>query len=377
MKVVIAIDSFKGSLSSVEAGNAVKLAVNEVFDNAEAEVVSLADGGEGTVDALVLGMGGKEQIVTVTAPLGNKVNARYGIVGGDTCVMEVSSACGITLVKKEDLNPLKATTYGVGEIILDALDRGCKNFIVGLGGSATNDCGVGMLQALGFSFLNERGLEVEQGASGLKDIKAICTEKADKRLKGCLFQIACDVKNPLVGKFGCSEIFSRQKGATDGMVRDMDGYIDSFASLYKTVNPLSDKHAEGVGAAGGLGFAFKYFLNGQTTSGIELITDKIGLSKKIESADLVVTGEGKLDGQSAMGKAPIGVAKIAKSHGKKVIAFCGAVGEGAENLNELGIDAYFSIVNAPCSLENAMDKEIAFNNLKTTAKQVLRLWRNI
>lgn len=377
MKVVIAIDSFKGSLSSVQAGNAVKLAVEEAILGVEAEVVSLADGGEGTVDSLVLGTGGEYKTVSVTAPLGDKVNARYGIINGDTCALEVASACGITLVKKEDLNPLKATTFGVGEIILDALDNGCRKFIIGLGGSATNDCGVGMLQALGFSFLDSDGVEVGFGAQGVGEITEIITDKADIRLKECSFQIACDVKNPLVGRFGCSEIFSRQKGATEQTVKDMDGYLNAFADLYKRVNPLSDKCAEGVGAAGGLGFAFKYFLNGKISSGIDLITRKIGLEEKVKNADVVVTGEGKMDGQSIMGKAPVGVAKLAKKYGKKVIAFCGSIGDGAEELNEHGIDAFFSIINSPCTLEKAMDTSVAFENLKATAKQVFKLWQNI
>ncbi len=370
MKVVIAIDSFKGSLSSVQAGSAVKLAVEEAVLGAEAEVVSLADGGEGTVESLVLGTGGEYQAVSVTAPLGDKVNARYGIINGDTCALEVASACGITLVKKEDLNPLKATTFGVGEMILDALDKGCRKFIVGLGGSATNDCGVGMLQALGFSFLNANGNEVGFGAQGVSEIAKIITDKADIRLKECSFQIACDVKNPLVGSLGCSEIFSRQKGATEQMVKDMDGYLDTFANLYKTINPLSDKNAQGVGAAGGLGYAFKYFLNGEMSSGIDLIIDKIGLEEKVKNADIVVTGEGRMDRQSAMGKAPIGVAKLAKKYGKKVIAFCGSIGDGAEELNAHGIDAFFSILSSPCTLEKAMDSSVAFENLKMTAKQV-------
>ncbi|MBO7215248.1 MAG: glycerate kinase [Clostridia bacterium] len=377
MKVVVAIDSFKGSLSSIDAGNAVATAVKELSPNSIVEVVSLADGGEGTVESLVLGAGGSMQSAVVSGPFGEKVTANYGIIGGDTAVIEISSAAGITLVKKEDLNPLKATTYGVGELILHALENGCRKFIVGLGGSATNDCGVGMLKALGYSFVDGSGNEVGLGAQGLKDIAKIITDKADIRLKDCVFEIACDVKNPLVGKHGCSEIFSRQKGATDEMVVLMDGYIDRFADLTLSVIPTANKMAEGVGAAGGLGFAFTYYLNGKTRSGIELVIEKIALEEKVKTADLVVTGEGRLDSQSAMGKAPVGVSKLAKKYGKKVIAFCGSVGDGAEELNNHGIDAFFSILNAPCTLEFAMDKQNAKENLVKTAKQVLRLWLNI
>ncbi|MBR3804402.1 MAG: glycerate kinase [Clostridia bacterium] len=376
MKVVVAIDSFKGSLSSIEAGNAVSLAVKETIENAEVKVFSLADGGEGTVESIVLGAKGEYKTVTVTAPLGGKVKSRYGIINGDTAIIEVASSAGITLVKKEQLNPLKATTFGVGETILNALDNGSRKFIIGLGGSATNDCGVGMLQALGFSFLDKDNNPVSFGAEGLKDIASISIDKADKRLKDCVFQIACDVKNPLTGDLGCSEVFSRQKGATDEQVRVMDNYIQNFANLTKTVIPCADEMREGMGAAGGLGYAFSYYLNGKISSGIELVIDKISLEKEIASADIVVTGEGKLDGQSAMGKAPVGVSTLAKKHGKKVIAFCGAVGDGAEKLNEFGIDAFFPIVKTPCSLEYAMKKEVAFENLKATAKQVFNLLKD-
>ncbi len=376
MKAVVAIDSFKGSLSSKKAGEAVKLALEELDKNSTAEVVCLADGGEGTTEALVEGLGGSYKSVEVMGPLGDKVNAVYGVIDS-VAVIEMATASGITLVEKSRLNPLLATTYGVGEVILDAINFGCRDFIIGLGGSATNDVGVGMLKALGYEFLDSSGNLVGLGAQALKDIVKISDKNVDKRLKDCSFTIACDVKNPLVGKFGCSEIFSRQKGATEQMVKDMDGWIDNYSSVVKSYNSDSDKNAQGMGAAGGLGFAFTWFLNGKITPGIELITQKIGLEEKIKTADLVITGEGRLDGQSAMGKAPVGVSALAKKYGKKVIAFAGSIGSGAEILNSYGIDAYFSITNSPCSLEDAMKEENAFFNLKNTAKQVLRLCLNI
>ncbi len=372
MKVIIAIDSFKGSLSSKRAGEAVKLALEELDKNSIADVVCLADGGEGTTEALVEGLGGEYKTVEVTGPLGDKVNAIYGVID-NVAVIEMATASGITLVEKSRLNPLLATTYGVGEVILDAINLGCRDFIIGLGGSATNDVGVGMLKALGYEFLDKDGNLVGLGAQALKDIVKISDKNVDKRLKDCSFTIACDVKNPLVGSQGCSEIFSRQKGATEQMVKDMDGWIDNYSSVVKVYNPSIDKNAQGMGAAGGLGFAFTWFLNGKITPGIELITQKIGLEEKIKTADIVITGEGRLDGQSAMGKAPVGVSTLAKKYGKKVIAFAGSIGSGAEILNSYGIDAYFSITNSPCSLEDAMKEENAFSNLKSTAKQVLRL----
>lgn len=376
MKVVVAIDSFKGSLSSKRAGEAVKLAVEELDKSFTTEVVCLADGGEGTTEALVEGLGGEYKTVEVTGPLGDKVNAVYGIVN-NIAVIEIATASGITLVEKSRLNPLFATTYGVGEVIIDAINLGCRDFIIGLGGSATNDVGVGMLKALGYEFFDNNKNAVGLGSQALKDIVEISDKNVDKRLKDCSFTIACDVKNPLVGEKGCSEIFSRQKGATDQMVKDMDGWIDGYSSVVKNYNPISDKNAQGMGAAGGLGFAFTWFLNGKITPGIDLITQKIGLEEKIKTADLVITGEGRLDGQSAMGKAPVGVSALAKKYGKKVIAFAGSIGSGAEVLNSFGIDAYFSITNSPCSLEDAMKEENAFSNLKSTATQVLKLWLNI
>ncbi len=372
MKVTIAIDSFKGSLSSLEAGNAIKNGIDRVC-NAECEIVPMADGGEGTVEAVVSSCNGKIVDIDVTGPLGSKVHSGYGITPDGTAVIEMSSAAGITLVEESRRNPLITTTYGVGELINDAISKGCRNFIIGIGGSATNDGGVGMLQALGFEFLNNQNKQVTYGAQGLKDIVTVNISNANKALCECKFKVACDVKNVLCGDNGCSAIYGPQKGATSQMVKDMDAWLCKYAEITKQVIPNSDMNHPGSGAAGGMGFAFMSYLNAVLLPGIEIVADFNNLEQKIINSDIVITGEGKLDSQSVMGKTPSGVAKIAKKHGKTVIAFCGCASDDATVCNENGIDAYFPILRAPCTVEQAMDNKYAYKNLCDTAEQVFRL----
>lgn len=374
MKVVIAIDSFKGSLSSLQAGNAVKDAILRLDGNAEVVVKPLADGGEGTVDALAESADAEMVELTVSGPLNKPVVAKYCILrSSNTAVIEMAAASGITLVTAEERNPLETTTYGVGELIKDAIFRGCRRFIVGIGGSATNDGGVGMLAALGYEFLDKNGAPIALGAKGLKDLDKINADHVIPELKDCCFHIACDVTNPLCGEFGCSTVYGPQKGATEEMIKDMDGWLEHYAELAKTGFPKADKDFPGVGAAGGLGFAFLAFTNAQLKSGIQIVLDEIGIENDIKTADIVVTGEGRLDSQTVMGKAPIGVAKLAKKYGKKVIAFSGCVTEGAEACNEHGIDAFFPILRGVTTLEEALDVNNAYKNLTATAYQVFRL----
>lgn len=373
MKVLIAIDSFKGSLSSIEAGNAVKDAVLKMDSKNSAVVRPLADGGEGTVEALCEGLGGSYRHLEVCGPKEKKVDASYCVLKDNTAVMEMSAAAGITLIEKSELNPLYTTTFGVGEMIKDAIINGCRKFIIGIGGSATNDGGIGMLSALGFEFLNKNGKKISPCANGLKDLYEIKTKNALKELSNCTFKIACDVNNPLCGENGCSRIYAPQKGGTEEMIKAMDGWLNDYAKKCKEVIKGADPDYPGSGAAGGLGFAFKTFLNADLIKGVELILNETNLEDCIKDADLVITGEGRLDGQTAMGKAPIGVAKLAKKHGKKVVAFSGVIGDGAEILNEEGIDAYFPILQKLVSLEEALNKENAYENLKNTAYQVMRL----
>ena len=375
MKVVTLIDSFKGSITSMEAGEAAARGVRAVYPDAKVDVLPLADGGEGTVQALVTGCRGDLIRTEVTGPLGAHVLAEYGIIFGDTAVIEMSAAAGITLVPPEQRDPMKTTTYGVGELIKDAISRGVRRFIIGIGGSATNDGGAGMLQALGFDLLDETGAPVEKGARGLEKLHTVCAKNANSLLSACEFRIACDVENPLCGALGCSAIYGPQKGATKDDIPQMDAWLAHYAQLAKTVNPAADPNLPGAGAAGGMGFAFSAFLGGKLQSGISLVLDAIRAEEYVRSADVVLTGEGRLDGQSAMGKAPVGVAKLAKKHGKPVIVFAGCVTEEASACNTQGIDAFFPILRGVVTLDEAMNTENAKHNLEKTAEQAFRLVR--
>lgn len=413
MKAIIAIDSFKGSMDSLEAGRAAAEGIRSAYPEAETLVYPLADGGEGTVQALVKGLGGTVERTLVTGPLGEKVVCEYGILTGDasssdgaTAIIEMAGAAGITLLKPKQRNSLYTTTYGVGEVIKDAIAKGCRKFIVGIGGSATNDCGIGMLQALGAEFLDKGGKQVPFGAAGVEKIAFINTNKMLPELDECQFRIACDVDNPLYGEKGCSHIFGPQKGATPEVVEEMDGWIKRFAGLtaeyfaqsgnrdeqtnYKTqaknvnitsnsqdIKPsepaFSNPNYPGCGAAGGLGFAFRAFLHGQLEPGTSIVLEEIKIKKTIQEADIVITGEVRLDGQTVMGKAPIGVAKLAKKYGKPVLAVAGSVTEEADACNTAGIDAFFPILRQVTTLEEAMEPETAKRNMKKTVEQVFRL----
>lgn len=374
MKVVTAIDSFKGSLTSLEAGHGVETGFKRVDSAIEVNVRPLADGGEGTVDALTEGMHGDKVYVQVTGPLGDKVNCPYGIIAeSQTAIIEMSGAAGITLIPRNQLDPMKATTYGVGEVIKDAINRGCRRFLIGIGGSATNDGGVGMLMALGYDFLDAQGQPIALGAQGLKDLDHIETSHVLPVLQECSFKIACDVTNPLCGAQGASAIYGPQKGATSAQVLEMDGWLAHYAKCAQALDDTIDATYPGTGAAGGLGFAFKSFLQGELVSGISMVLEETKLEDAIKEADLVITGEGRLDGQTAMGKAPIGVAQLAKKYDKPVIAFAGCVTKDATLCNKHGIDAFFPIMRKATTLDEAMNHDNALNNLADTAEQVMRL----
>ena len=375
MRVVTLIDSFKGSISSIQAGEAAARGVRAVYPDAQIDVLPLADGGEGTVDALVTGCKGEFVTARVTGPLGDKVDATYGILFGDTAVIEMSAAAGITLIPAKARDPLLTTTYGVGELILDAMSRGVRRFIIGIGGSATNDGGAGMLQALGFDLLDEAGAPIPHGARGLAKLHTISAQNLPPVLQKCEFRIACDVKNPLCGALGCSVVYGPQKGATKENIPHMDAWLARYAALAKSVNPAADPDLPGAGAAGGLGFAFAAFLGARLQSGISLVLDAIQAEDYVKNADIVLTGEGRLDGQSAMGKAPVGVATLAGKHGKPVIAFAGCVTEEAGACNGAGIDAFFPILRGVVTLDEAMDATNAARNLERTAEQAFRLVR--
>lgn len=374
MNVVIAIDSFKGSLTSMEAGHALARGILQAVPQANIKVLPLADGGEGTVDALVSGMHGIPREVTVTGPLGQPVLTSYGIIEEtNTAIIEMSSAAGIMLIPEEKRNPLSTTTRGVGEMIVDALKLGCRRFLVGIGGSGTNDGGIGMLQALGYEFLDNNGRVILPGAQGLKALAEIRTQNVLPELQECTFRIACDVRNPLCGEQGCSAIFGPQKGASPEMIRDMDFWLSQYAALAKKTFPKADSDFPGTGAAGGLGFAFLTFLNGTLEPGIQMILDETGLEEQIKQADFIITGEGQLDQQTVMGKAPAGVALLAKKWNKPVIAFSGSVTPEAALCNQKGIDAFFPVLRQITTLEKAMEPDTAKENLSAAAEQVFRL----
>lgn len=374
MNITIAIDSFKGSLSSMEAGQAVAEGIRRVMPSAGIRIRPLADGGEGTTEALTAGLGGELKSLTVTGPLGRPVTASYGLIRErKMAVLEMASAAGLTLISQEERNPLEATTYGVGEMIRDAIGEGCRHFLVGIGGSATNDGGTGMLSALGFQFLDSEGQPIPLGAKGLENLARISAENARPELSQCSFHIACDVTNPLCGENGCSAVYGPQKGADPEMIRQMDQWMERYGDLAARTFPAADKEAPGAGAAGGLGFAFLTFLNGSLESGVGMVLKEINLKDDIRDADLVITGEGRLDAQTVMGKAPIGVAHLAKEYGKPVIAFSGAVTREAGLCNQHGIDAFFPIMRSVVSLQEALDPGEARINAADTAEQVFRL----
>lgn len=375
MKAVIAIDSLKGSLSSVEAGQAIAEGIKKADAKAEVVIRPLADGGEGTVEALVCGMNGTLQHVKVTGPLGEPVVCEYGIIDETkTAVIEMSGAAGITLVPDTKKNPLYTTTYGVGEVIRDAIEKGCRRFIVGIGGSATNDGGIGMLQALGYGFLNKDGQQVPFGAIGLKELETITDTYVLPELAECEFKIACDVTNPLCGENGCSAVYGPQKGANPSMIMEMDKWLRYYAALAREKFPKADLNEPGTGAAGGLGFAFLTFTNAVLESGIKIVLEETKLESYVKGADVVVTGEGRLDFQTAMGKAPVGVAGLAKKFDIPVLAFAGSVTKDATECNKNGIDAFFPILRGISTLEEAMKPENAKQNLKDTAEQAFRLF---
>ena len=373
MNIVIAIDSFKGSMTSMEAGKSAAEGIRRVYPDAQIQVRPLADGGEGTVEALTAGLGGKLVTIPVTGPAGLLVDCPYGIVEETkTAIIEMSGAAGITQVTEAQRNPLHTTTYGVGEVIKDAIHKGCRRFIIGIGGSATNDGGLGMLQALGFDMLNASSQPVSMFGKGLADLAQISTDHVFPELADCTFRIACDVTNPLCGEHGCSAVFGPQKGATPDIVQQMDGWLSAYAALAKNSFPKANPNHAGAGAAGGLGFAFLTFFNATLESGVKIVLEETRLSDYVKDADIVLTGEGRLDGQTVMGKAPIGVAQTAKEHGCTVLGFSGSVAKDASACNEKGIDAFFPILRGVSTLEEAMDTEKARQNMADTVEQVFR-----
>lgn len=374
MNILVAMDSLKGSLSSLEANKAIVEGLSQVSSGFKIQTVPIADGGEGTVEALVYATNGQFSEKVVTGPLGHPVKARFGILGDKTtAVIEVAEACGLPLLSVEERNPLYTTTFGVGELILEAMEKGCDDFIIGLGGSATNDAGVGMLQALGYQFFNQDGALVGFGGAELKNIKRIDLSAVPQQVKELKFRVACDVNNPLYGINGAAHIFGPQKGASADAVKELDEGLRSFAEVVHEQTGKDLQGISGAGAAGGLGAAFAGFLQAELESGVQLILDYAELEEKLQGVNLTITGEGKLDGQTSMGKAPAGIALLSKKHAIPVIALAGDITEGNPSLHDSGITSYFTIVSGPVDLETAMDPEVTRLNLIRTAEQIGRL----
>ncbi|MED1443618.1 glycerate kinase [Aeribacillus composti] len=364
MKFVLAPDSFKESMSARTAALAMEKGIRKVFSNAECLIVPMADGGEGTVESLVSANEGEIIKLEVTGPLGNKVIAEYGLLGdGKTAVIEMASASGLHLISKEKRNPLITSTYGTGELIKHAIERGVDRIILGIGGSATNDGGVGMLQALGVSFKDKEGKELQRGGGVLNQLATIDLTGLDERIKKVKIDVACDVNNPLTGKFGASRIFGPQKGATPEMVKQLDENLAHYAKIVKQVIGKDISQIEGSGAAGGLGAGLIAFLNAELKKGIDLVIELTSLESKIADADYVFTGEGSIDGQTLFGKTLYGIASIAKKYSIPVFAFTGKVGEGIEPLYENGFTSIISILKGVTSLEEALcsgEENLAF-----------------
>lgn len=373
MKIVVAIDSFKGCMTSSQAGTAAKEGILRALPDAEVIVRPMADGGEGTVDALAAGHEKEEVQADVNGPLGDPAKARYAVLDGKTAVMEMSAAAGITMIAKEDLNPYKTSTYGVGQMIADALDRGCREIILGIGGSATNDGGAGMLQALGFGLLDADGKQIPPGAQGLENLASIQKQHVHPGLTECRIRVVSDVSNPLTGEQGASAVFGPQKGATPEMVQKLDQWLSHYAKVSVSAEPDADPDYPGSGAAGGLGFALRTFLHAELMPGVDLVLEFTGMEEAVKDADVLITGEGQIDRQTVMGKAPSGIAKLGKKYGIPVLAFSGSVTDDARYCNSHGITAFFPVLRKIATLEEAMDTAQAEKNMADTAEQVFRV----
>jgi glycerate 2-kinase len=375
MKFLLAPDSFKESMSAKKAALAMEKGIRAVFPDAECVIVPMADGGEGTVESLVSMTNGEMVKVEVIGPLGVKVQAEYGLLGeGQTAVIEMASASGLELIKLEDRNPLVTTTFGTGELIKDALDKGVSRILIGIGGSATNDGGAGMLQALGVSFKDKYGQELPFGGGALNQLASIDVSGLDKRIENVHIDVACDVTNPLTGENGASAIFGPQKGATPDVVKLLDENLAHYAEVIKQELGKDIAHTEGAGAAGGLGTGLMAFLNAHLKKGVDLVIEYTGLEDRMIGADYVFTGEGSIDGQTLFGKTPFGVASIAKKYSIPVIAFAGRIGKGVEPLYEHGFTSIVGILKGVSSLDEALKSGEA--NLEFAAENICRVLKS-
>ena len=372
MKIVIAPDSFKGSLSARDVSVNIEKGVRKVFEAAEIISIPMADGGEGTVQSLVDSTNGVIVSTKVKGPLLEEVAAFYGILGdGTTAIIEMAAASGLPLLRENERNPMKTTTYGTGELIKHALDRGCKKIIIGIGGSATNDGGAGMIKALGAKLLDKDGEDIGCGGGCLNKIEVIDLSSMDERLKGCKIVAACDVDNPLTGPRGASYVFGPQKGADPEMVEILDSNLQHFAEVVEKTTGIAIKDFPGAGAAGGLGGGLLAFLDAELKRGIDIVIEATDFEEKIKDADIIITGEGRMDYQTQYGKTPYGVAQTARKYNIPVVAIVGSVGKNAEVLYDLGFSGIFSIINRPMTLEEAISESAEL--LEKTSESVMRV----
>lgn len=378
MNILIAVDSFKGSMSAKDISNTIESSILEILEDAKITKLPIADGGEGTIESLIEGLHGDIVKLDVHGPLMETINAYYGILpDSKTAIIEMAICSGLPLVPPNKRNPLFTTTYGVGEIIMDALDKGCREFIVGIGGSATNDAGIGMCNALGIDFLNAQNEHVLPIGKNLINITKIDLSNLDPRIKESKFLIACDVENPLYGPTGAAYVYGPQKGATFKDIQSLDKGLMHFSTVVKNSLQIDQATFKGAGAAGGLGYGFSVFLHGELKPGIDIILDKIDFQSKLDHIDLIITGEGRIDFQSLMGKALQGVAKAAKEKGIPVIALGGSVTEDAYNLYNEGITSLFSIINKPLSLSEAMNPTTTKSAIQNTVRELFKLIKAI
>jgi glycerate kinase len=355
LRIVVAPDSYKGSVSALGVAQAIERGILRVFPGADVRKIPIADGGEGTVDALVAATGGQLRESEVSGPLGDRLMARWGILGdGLTAVIEMATASGLPLVPAQQRDPRIASSFGTGELIRAALDGGLRRIIIGIGGSATNDGGAGMARALGVRFIGEDGGELPEGGAALAGLKAIDLRAIDQRLGETQITVACDVDNPLCGERGASAVFGPQKGATPQIVAELDAALDHFAHCARQATGRDVALLPGAGAAGGLGAGLMFFTAAQLRPGVEIVLDAVGFADLVREASFVVTGEGRTDFQTAFGKAPVGVAKVAKQFGVPVFCLSGGLGEGADDVLAHGIDALMSICDKPMTLDDCM-----------------------
>lgn len=369
MKIVIAPDSFKESLSALDVAKAIESGFREIFPEAEYVKMPVADGGEGTVEAMVAATGGRVVEVAVTGPLGEPINAFFGLSGDETIAfIEMAAASGLESVPQNKRNPLKTTSFGTGELIKCALDHGVRHCIIGIGGSATNDGGSGMMQALGAKLLDKEGLDIGHGGGELIKLAKIDISGLDNRIRACRFEVACDVTNPLTGDRGATAIFGPQKGATPEMIATLDGYLKHYAKVIKSDLGIDVEDIPGAGAAGGMGAALYGFCHADLRQGIEIVTEALGLDALVKDATLVITGEGRIDSQSINGKVPIGVARVAKRYNKPVIAIGGSLTKDVDVVYDHGLDAVFSVLYSICTLDDALSN--AADNLRKSSRNI-------